>query len=114
MKYKEQEFTYPITHQDSKMDHMRLALSDDKKYISLSCSDVCDHSSPTHFLAWNSNSLKPLKLNQRLLKNLNANVEGSSIKKIQFIGNSFYVIKEFVFNDPKQKIGILKNKFVTW
>ena len=93
---------------------MRLALSDDKRYISLACSDVSDHSSPIHFMAWDSKKLKPLEMNPRLLENVNAPVEGSSIKKIQFVGNSFYVLKEFVFNDPKQKLGILKAKYVTW
>ena len=75
---------------------MKLNLSDDLRYICLSCTEN-KPGSEIHFKAWNAKSLKPLVLNQDLLDNLNTPVEGSILKSIKFIGNSFYALKEFEF-----------------
>tara|TARA_B110000285_G_scaffold234330_1_gene310888 strand:+ start:568 stop:855 length:288 start_codon:yes stop_codon:yes gene_type:complete len=95
------------------MDHMRLNLSDDRKYVCLSCTDAKDKKSDIHFAAWRSNDLKPLILNKTLVENLNKPVHGS-IRSIRFVGNSFYVLKEFVDTNVEQRIGILKQQFVVW
>jgi hypothetical protein len=113
MKYIEQAIDYPqTTYQDCNMDHMRLNLSDDRKYISLSCTDINDHSSDIHFKAWKVKDLKPLILNKKLIQNLNAPVHGS-IRSIRFVGNSFYVLKEFVDNNVEQTIK-LQHRFAVW
>jgi len=76
MKHKEQTIDYPVAYQDCCMEHMRLTLSDDKKYISLSCTDGGDHSSGIHFQGWNTKNLKPLSFNSALLANVNKPVHG--------------------------------------
>lgn len=113
MKYKEQRINYPYAYQDCLMEHMRLNLSDDKKYVCLTTSDAKDHSSKINFCAWTAKSLKPLILKKKLVENLNTPIHGS-IRSIRFVGNSFYILKEFVVSDVEQQDPALKQQYVVW
>ena len=62
MKIKEQKFSYPINYQKSNMDNMKMNLSDDLRYICISCMEN-KPGSEIHFKAWNVKSLKPVILN---------------------------------------------------
>ena len=57
MKFKELSINYPFAYQDSTMDHMRLNLSDDKKFFCLSCRDAKDKNSEIHFMAYRCENL---------------------------------------------------------
>ena len=94
----EKTINYPVAYQDSNIDHMRLMLSDDKEYFSLACTDAKDQRSEIYFQAWRTDNLHRLKLNPLLQANLNAPVHGS-IRSIRFVGNSYFVVKEFVDHD---------------
>ena len=109
----EKSIDYPTNYQDSHMDHMRLNLSNDKKYISLACTDKKNESADIHFVSWRSDNLKTLTLNPTLLANLNKPVHGS-IREIRFVGHSFFVMKHYVDNDKDQEDEAKKHKFAVW